>query len=112
MSFRTDDLQASGFPRIIIQLNICTAARHISSNSHRSVYTCISYNFRLLLMILGIEHIMFDSFSLEHSAKELRHFDGNRTYEHRLAFCIMNQGVASLRAAQAFQDRLCELLCR
>ena len=31
---------------------------------------------------------------------------------HRLAFCIMNQGVASLRAAQAFQDRLCELLCR
>ena len=31
---------------------------------------------------------------------------------HRLAFCIMNQGVSSLRAAQAFQDRLCELLCR
>ena len=30
---------------------------------------------------------------------------------HLLAFCILNQGVADKRAAQAFQDRVCELLC-
>ena len=86
MALRTDDLQSSGFPRIIIQLDICTTARHVGSNGHRSVYTCISYDFRFLLMILGIEHVMLDSLSLEHSAQELRYFDRDRTDEHRLSF--------------------------
>lgn len=31
---------------------------------------------------------------------------------HALAFCIMNQGVESVREAQRFQDRVCEWLCR
>lgn len=31
---------------------------------------------------------------------------------HRLAFCMMNQGVQKAAAARAFQDRVCELLCR
>ena len=31
---------------------------------------------------------------------------------HALAFCIMNQGVESVREAQKFQDRVCEWLCR
>lgn len=31
---------------------------------------------------------------------------------HLLAFCIMNQGVERVAAAQDFQDRVCEWLCR
>ncbi len=31
---------------------------------------------------------------------------------HDLAFCIMNQGVSSGKAARDFQDKVCELLCR
>lgn len=34
------------------------------------------------------------------------------TNSHMLAFCIMNQGVESVREAQKFQDKVCEWLCR
>ena len=85
MTLCTDDLQTACCPRVFIQLDIRTTACHVGSDRHRAVDTGIRYDLRLKLMVLGVQDVVLDAFLLQHLAQELRHLDGDRTDQHRLA---------------------------
>ena len=68
MALRTDDLQTARCPRIIIQLDIRTTSGHVGGNGDRPVNTGVRHDLRLLLMVLGIQHVVFDAFFAEHPA--------------------------------------------
>ena len=54
MPLGADDLQASGLPRFIVQLNIGTTSRHVGSDRHRSMLSGLRNNLSLQLMELRV----------------------------------------------------------
>ena len=80
-----DDLQAACLSRILIQLDIRTTASHVGSDRHRAVYTRVSDDLSLLLMVFGVQHIVLDAFFFKHFAEKFRHLYGDRTHQDRLS---------------------------
>ena len=68
MTFRTDDLQSARFPGRVVQLDIRTTAGHIGRDGHSAVDTGLSDDLGLQLMEFRIQHVVLDSFFLQHTA--------------------------------------------
>ena len=68
MTFCTDDLQTSGSSGHFVQFNIRTTAGHVGSNGHVASFTGMGYDLRLFLMELGVQYLMRDSLSFQHTA--------------------------------------------
>ena len=68
MTFCTDDLQTSGCSGHLVQLDICTTAGHVGGNGHIPGFTGMGYDLRLFLVELGVQYLMRDSLSFQHTA--------------------------------------------
>ena len=71
MTLCTDDLQTACCPCIVVQLDIRTTSCHVGGNGDRAVESGVSDDRSLLLVVFGIQHVMFDAFLFEHAAEEL-----------------------------------------
>ena len=88
MTLGTDDLQTAGLSCHIVKLDIGTTACHVGRDGNGICLSCLSYDLSLKLMELGIQYIVGDSLSLQHSAEKLGSLDGDRTNQYRLMFCV------------------------
>ena len=84
MTLCTDDLQTAGCSGYIIKLNISTTTCHVGCNGNCTGLTSLCYDLSLKLMELGIQYIVRNPFSLQHTADELRILNGNSTNQYRL----------------------------
>ena len=84
MALSTDNLQTAGCSGYIVELNIRTTTCHIGCDGNCSCLTCLCHDFSLKLMELGIQYIVRNPFSLQHTADELRSLNGNSTNQYRL----------------------------
>ena len=85
MSLCTDNHQTAGFSSLVIQLDICTTASHVSSNGNCSMLSCICNNLGFQFMEFCIQYLMFNAFSAKHATDLFRSFNRNRTYQYRLS---------------------------
>ena len=88
MALCADNLEASGIPRIIVQLDIGTTAGHVRRNSDGAVHAGIGNDLRFHLMELGIQDVVLNTRSLEHLREKLRHFDRDRADQNRLSLGV------------------------
>ena len=88
MTLSTDNLQTAGLSCHIVKFDIGTTACHVGCDGNGICLSCLCYDLSLKLMELGIQYIMRDSLSLQHSAEKFGSFDGNRTNQYWLMFCV------------------------
>src|SRR5664280_1093141 len=81
MSLRADDGKTSGFYNALAQLDVRTTTSHVGSDGNRSGNTGCEYNLCFFLVQLGIQHIVLNILTLEHTAQQFRGFYGSCTYK-------------------------------
>ena len=70
--------------RVTAEHNIGTAPRHIRGDRNSAELTGLRDDLRLALMILGIEHIVRNTCSLEHFGKQFALFNADRAHKYGL----------------------------
>ena len=68
MALGADDLKSSQSLRLVVQLDIRTAASHVGGDGHCLVDAGLGHDLSLQLVELGVEHLVGDAFFLEHAA--------------------------------------------
>ena len=74
--------------RIAAEENVGAATRHVGRDRHGALLTGLRDDFRFLLMIFGIEHIVFHAVTLEVAGEPFGFFDRNRADQHRLSALV------------------------
>ena len=75
--------------RVTAKHNISTTACHIGCNRHGIEFARLRDDFGLLLVILCVEDVVRDAFSLQNTAQFLTLFNAYRAHEQRLSRCMM-----------------------
>ncbi len=97
----TDHHQAAFVRHAGPELNVGAAAGHVRRNRDRARLTGARHDFRLLHMILGVQHVVRNFFTLEHSAEQLARLHTDRADQHRLLprvtiFDLVDDGIVFL----------------
>ena len=101
MAFRSNDGQSSCGFRVVCKFDVCPTSRHVGGNCDRSRHSGRSYNFRLTLVKLGIEHLVTDLPNVQHSREQFTDFNRGCSDQNRASGLphlhdIINDGVVFL----------------
>ena len=88
MALCADDLQTTGCPRLIVQLDISTTAGHIRRDRDGIMHTGIGNDLRFHFMELGIQDIVLNTRSLEHLREKFGYLDRDRADQDWLSFGV------------------------
>ena len=73
---------------IASQHNVRTTAGHVGGNGHRAEFAGLSNDLRFLFVVLGVEYRVLHALTPQKFRQQLRLFNGNRAYQHRLPFFV------------------------
>ena len=108
MTFRADDGKTAGLLHAWAELDIGTTTRHVGGDCHSTRKAGVFDDLSFFEVQLSVQHVVFDVFTRQHAAQQLRHLDGGSTDEDRtsgihqllnlvddsvifLTFCLVNQ---------------------
>ena len=84
--------------RVAAEHNIRSAACHVGGYGHCAGHTRLSDDFRLAVMVLGVEHVVRNAALFEHIAENFGFFNGDSTHEHGLIFRMSINNFVNYRA--------------
>ena len=88
MSLSSQDVEATQIRYTFAKDNVGSTTCHIGGNGHIFFLPGIGDNFRLLLMMLGVEHGMGNSCPYKHLIQDFRFLNGNASHQDRLTLVI------------------------
>jgi hypothetical protein len=88
VAFGAQDVEAAQFGDALSQLDVGAAAGHVGGDGHGAGLTGIADDLGLGLVVLGVEHVVFDAAFFEDAGDLLGHIDGDGAHQHRLAFFV------------------------
>src|ERR1019366_9446830 len=84
----TDDVQTASFGYAGSEFDVGAAPGHVRRDSHGAALAGARDDFRFLLVILGVEHGVDNTFPLQHAREVLADFDRNCADEHWPALAV------------------------
>ena len=82
MAFGADDRQTSGGLHLGCELDIGTTSGHVGRDGNLSGASCLGHDLGLQGVLLGVQHVVFDTPQLEHAAQQLRDLDRSCADQH------------------------------
>ena len=73
---------------VAAQHDIGAAPGHVGGHGDRPQPARLGHDLRLLLVVLGVQHVVLDARPGEHFAHHFRDLDGHRAHQHRLALLV------------------------
>ena len=88
MAFGAQDVQPAQFRDPFAQLDVGAAAGHVGGDGHRPLLPGHADDFRFALVVLGVEHRMFDAAFFQNLGDLFGDIDGDGAHQHGLAFFV------------------------
>ena len=82
---------------VAAEQNIHTATSHVGGNGYSTHPTCLSNDWRLACMLLGIQHLVFDPTLLQLAGQHFTLFNTHRAHQDGLAFLMAGHDVVNHR---------------
>ncbi len=102
------------FP-VATEQDVGTTTRHVGGDGHRTRATGLGDDFGFLVMVLGVEHLVFDAFLLQQTRHVLGRLDGRGADQHGAALFAAFLDIGDDRGELLFLgqvDQVIEVLAR